>query len=414
MRRRATHRDRLVGFLAVGCGDATPVVTPTPRPSLDSGVATPAPTAPAPTSAGGPTTSPSGGAAQATPSPTPTTASDWTALRWSQPVTISATALPADILFWQGAYVAVGSDGTGGTDGTVAAAWTSPDFATWTPASLDGLPLKDAAIGWPVARPGGGLVSLGGHGRIRCGTGAGATCDPRPVAIWTSADGRWPAPAGPRPRSSRARRSRRSRRGPMASWPSATPAGPPGDLVLSGRHELTKEALPAGVFRHAEFSGLTAYRDRWVLTGLTDPVKPACCTGSDSKELKAAAWFSEDGRSWSRASVEPAAEETIFLPFAGSDGLAAGRIGWTWLSADGSSWRPDRARRVNQDRDRSANPFFDVRLIRSGPVKRSRMPSRSPRRFGWQASIPGTRVATAKHGRDFDPKGFIPKRHQPP
>ena len=36
------------------------------------------------------------------------------ALRWSQPVTISVTAVPADILFWQGAYVAVGSDGRPG------------------------------------------------------------------------------------------------------------------------------------------------------------------------------------------------------------------------------------------------------------------------------------------------------------
>lgn len=325
----------IVGVLAVGCGDSAPVVAPTPGPSLGSGVATSAPTAPAPSSGAGPSSSPSGSATQATLSPSPTPGSDWTALRWAQPVTISATALPADILFWQGAYVAVGSDGDR------AAAWTSPDFATWTPASLDGLPLKDTGIGWPIAGPGGGLVSLGVHGRLQCGTGAGATCDPLPVAIWTSEDGQsWHGRAAP----------------PAFKGAAITMvATGPGGIVAVGDTgwdhpaiwfsvdgaDWSKETLPAAMFRHAEFSGLTAYRDRWVLTGLTDPVKPACCTGSDSKELKAAAWFSEDGRSWSRASVEPAGEETIFFPFAGSGGLDAGGFGWIWLSADGSSWRPD-------------------------------------------------------------------------
>ena len=42
---------------------------------------------------------------------------------------------------------------------------------------MDGLPLKDAWIGYPVAGPR-GLIALGVHGRRRCDTGAGATCDP--------------------------------------------------------------------------------------------------------------------------------------------------------------------------------------------------------------------------------------------
>jgi hypothetical protein len=38
--------------------------------------------------------------------------------------------------------------------------------------------------------------------------------------------------------------------------------------------------------------------------------------------------------------VESAAHGTILDPFAGSGGLAAGGFDWTWLSADGRSWRP--------------------------------------------------------------------------
>ena len=251
-------------------------------------------------------------------------------------MSISATALPAGILFWQGAYVAVGSDRA------PAAAWTSPDFATWTRASVDGLPLADAGIGWPVAAPGGGLLSLGVHGRLHCGTGAGATCDPQPVAIWTSADGRsWHGRAAP---------------DVFAGATVAAVAAGPGGVVAVGDtgwdHPAiwfsadgaawSRESLPAPMFRHAEFSGLTLYRGRWVLTGLTDPVKPACCAGGTSKQLKAAAWYSGDGRSWSRASVGSAAESSIGASFAGSDGLVAngGGPGWNWLSVDGSSWRP--------------------------------------------------------------------------
>jgi hypothetical protein len=204
---------------------------------------------------------------------------------------------------------------------------------------VDGLPLADAAIGRPVAGPG-GLLSLGVHGRLHCGTGEGATCDPLPVAIWTSSDGRsWHGRAA------------------HAVFAGATIAGVavgPGGIVAVGDtgwdhpaiwfsadgQAWSRESLPAATFRHAQFSGLTLFHGRWVLTGQTDPNEPACCTGTPSKQLKAAAWYSDDGKDWSRASVEAPAHETIFDPFAGSGGLAAGGFDWTWLSVDGRSWRP--------------------------------------------------------------------------
>jgi hypothetical protein len=323
----------IVSALVVGCGDAAPVVTPTPEPSPAPSVATPAPTATVAPSDAAPTASPSGSPAPATPSPSPTLSTDWTALRWAQPVWLSAHATPPeDILLWQGAYLAVGSDRRR------AAAWTSPDFVTWTPASVDGLSLRDAWIGHPVVGPD-GLISLGVHGRLHCDAGEGATCDPQPIAIWTSSDGRsWHGRAAPR-----------VFKGATIAAVAAGPDGivavgdsgwdPPAIWFSPDGETWRRESLPAAMFRHAEFWGLTHFRDRWVLTGLTDPVKPECCTGSASKKLKAAAWFSADGRSWKRASVESPAQETIGFPFATSGGLASGGYKRNWVSADGSDWQ---------------------------------------------------------------------------
>jgi hypothetical protein len=333
MRARRLLALAIVGVIAVGCGDAAPIVVQTREPHLASGAATSEPTAPAPPSSVGPTASPSRGVAQATPSASPTSGPDRTALRWAKPASISADAYPGDILFWQGTYIAIGSDGN------KPATWTSPDLARWTRGSLEGFPLRDAGIGEPLEAPRGGLIALGVHGRLRCDVGEGATCDPRPIAIWTSADGRsWHGRAAPTVFA--------------GATIAAVAAGPGGILVVGdtgwdhpaawfsadGR-SWSRERLPAALFRHAEFQGLTAYRGRWVLTGLTDPEQVMCCTGSFHARLKAAAWYSADGRSWKRASVESAKQETMFFADASPGGLVSGGFDTDWVSADGRSWR---------------------------------------------------------------------------
>ena len=333
MRARRLIATAVVGALALGCGDSTsPVASPT-TPSI----VTAQPSGTARPSGEGPSASPSASSAQVTPRPSPSPATGWTALSWRKPARLPAGAFPVDVLLWRGAYVALG------TVGTRAAAWTSTDFATWTTASVDGLPLGDARIGLPAAAPG-GLVSLGVHGREHCTTGEGSTCDPVPVAVWMSADGRsWHGRAAP---------------AAFAGATVAAVAAGPGGIVAVGDtgwdHPAiwfsadgaawSRESLPAALFRHAVFHGLTLFRGRWVLTGATDPRKPTCCGGNSAKGLNAAAWFSADGRSWSRAGVESAADLWIDAPVAGSAGLVAWRpsddYDSNWLSSDGRSWRP--------------------------------------------------------------------------
>ena len=163
--------------------------------------------------------------------------------------------------------------------------------------------------------------------------------NPQPVAIWTSADGQaWHGRAAPR-----------TFKGATIA---AVAAGPDGIVAVGDTGwdhpaiwfsadgvSWRRESLPAAMFGHAEFWGLTLFRGRWVLTGATDPRRPTCCTGNSAKGLKAAAWFSADGRSWQRASVESPAQETIGFPFATSGGLASGGYRRNWVSADGSDWQ---------------------------------------------------------------------------
>ena len=327
MRARRLVAIAIVGVLAAGCGESAPVVVPSPEPSHASSIAT------APPSGAEPAASPSGAAAQATTSPSHTSAPDGTALRWAQPVTLPADAYLGDILFWRGAYVAIGSDGNR------AAAWTSPDLETWTPASVEGFPLAHAGIGQPVEAPGGGLIALGVHGRLHCQVGEGATCDPQPVAVWTSADGRsWHGRVAPKVFADATIRAVAAGPGGIVAVGDTGWDHPAAWFSPDGR-SWSRERLPVALFRHAEFQGLTAYKGRWVLTGLTDPEQVMCCTGSFHARLKAAAWYSADGRSWKRASVESAKQETMFFADAGPGGLVSGGFDTDWVSADGRSWR---------------------------------------------------------------------------
>ena len=299
------------------------------------------------------------------PTPVPTLTGEWTGLVWSDPVTPSFTVHLYDLLPWGDGYVAVGVVPDQGS-----ASFTSADGLHWTIEQRDfpGVPRHLVALGdellafMPeVLRP------------SPPGTIVGA---PPTTVIWRSTDGTTWAHVDSMSWE--------------AAWHEAIPAAVVGpypegwdqtqhDLplgvvdVASGSNGLvaignsfgdgamepiilhssdgmtwTSSVLPAGS-ESALLNSVVEHDGRFVITGATG-------VWTDPTTARPAAWYSDDGMSWTRASVDDGGigpgVGTEFGPlFAGTDGLltclghremAAG--GWRymleWVSTDGTSWAP--------------------------------------------------------------------------
>jgi hypothetical protein len=312
----------LVGLIVAACGSPPP--TPTPTPS-----ATPAATptsSPAPTSA----SSATGGA--------------WTGLRWEAPALTAPYVSISDVVAWRGGYVAVGQS-QNPKGGTQAAAWSSTDWRTWSRTLLDVSEASDSALS-RVLPVGSSLVAIGTSGVQHCAPpqGEGQVCDPLPIALWTSADGRaWQRAPTPTDLA-----------GVSLADVAAAPSGlvlvgdtgwdRPGIWVSADGVAWHRESLPPDVFAKAHFAGIVAAHGGWVLTGFTGGSKPVCCAGFSPKDTTPAAWFTSDGTSWHAASVDGAKEargDWMGRVFVGRDGLVAwgspdASNGWT--SPNGRHW----------------------------------------------------------------------------
>lgn len=274
---------------------------------------------------------------------------DWTSLSWGAPVMlpvpIGGAALPDSVAAWRGAYVVVGSmQEASGT--TAAAAWRSTDGATWQQTFVDD-PGQGHSNMLDVHVVAGVLVAVGTSGVDNCSApGEGQTCDPLPVAIWTSADGRsWHRVTTPT-----------SFDGAVVSDIAAGPGG----LLLVGDTgwdqpriwsspngiQWMRERMPANVFVGAHFQKVAAVGAGWVLVGSVGGGQSACCVNSGPTGGPAA-WYSEDGETWVRAGARAptTGRGALTTLSVGSGGLVAmedigGGAGGTirWTSTDGKSW----------------------------------------------------------------------------
>ena len=274
---------------------------------------------------------------------------DWTGLVWSAPTSVPESpgggAAPQTGAEWRGRYAVVGStQGSGGTG--AAAVWLSNDGTTWTQTFLDDPGKGHSSMQYVVAAAG-GLVGIGTSGVDHCtAPGEGMTCDPLPVAIWTSIDGRtWrhvPTPA--------------SFQGAAVT---DMAAGPSGILAIGdtgwdrpwiwsspdGR-QWTRESMPAAAFEGAHLRRVAAASDGWALVGSVGGRQPVCCAGGDPTG-RPAAWYSSDGTTWTRASTRTpvTGRGELGTLSVGSGGLVAmeavggaSRGSIQWISSDGRSW----------------------------------------------------------------------------
>jgi len=273
---------------------------------------------------------------------------DWTGLRWSAPSVLpgsaDGSALAGAIVPWQGGYVAVGSV-SGAT--SRAAAWLSPDGVTWSLTFTDDPGQGHSAIQF-VRVIGGVLVGIGTSGVDHCSApGEGMTCDPLPVAIWTSTDGRtW------------------TRRTTPSSFGGASVAdvasGPSDGMVIGDTGwdhpwiwtspdgaSWTREPMPAGVFAGAHLRRVAAWGSGWILVGSVGGLESRCCVNSGPTG-QPAAWYSSDGITWTRATTRTPVTgrgelETLDAGLAGlvameEVGGASSGSSILWTSTDGRTW----------------------------------------------------------------------------
>ncbi|HEX2765822.1 MAG TPA: hypothetical protein VHR55_04195 [Candidatus Limnocylindria bacterium] len=330
----------------IGQGSPSPTATvEEPSPSLEPSL-TPEPTPTAP-----PTP---------TVVPTPAPLAVWTGLVWSDPMTPSFTVHLVDVIAWGDGYVAVGTVET--EAGSAARILTSPDGLSWTVAfdpGADHWPQHIVVLGdeilafsqrWSPILPAGHVVGA-----------------PPDAFIWRSTDGEhWSAPeAWPTWRSE-----------PVAplppGWDEAqhpihlglvdVAAGPTGVVAIGNAYvdgglrpvvefsaDGTSWASPTdSMGRDVLLNAIVEHDGRYVVTG-------AVGVGPDPADATAAAWYSDDGLTWVRATIEPdevgltqgselgplwAAREGL-IACRGSREMAAG--GWHymdgWTSTDGATWR---------------------------------------------------------------------------
>jgi hypothetical protein len=306
---------------------SSPAITPSPSPS-------PSPTA-------SPFTPP-------TPPPSPSTpavglapSGPWSAVQWIDAGKLPLGPTEITIRGWSGGYVAFeqspGSDENGDNLPVVIHASASSDGVHWSaPTTLKTDFAGNLAISTIVEGPS-GLLALGYPYGDTCGG------PPTLTAMWTSPDGRsWARLAMPKAFS--------------GATVETIAGGGAGFIALGTKSDGTTQAiwtspdgrawtarrLPTVSSGTLALDGVTSFDDGFVLVGSV--LGEEGCGGA--AHVKAAAWFSVDGGSWTRAD----------LPGASSDpnaGLEVSRIGGqllatqslptsapshAWTSTDGKTW----------------------------------------------------------------------------
>lgn len=347
----------------------SPTVEPSPTP-------TPTPTVVPPT-------------ATSEPTPTPTPVAQWIGLDWSEPVTPAFTVHLYDVAPWGDGYVAVGEVDGDDRQGD-AAFLDSPNGVTWTVTNrltpgFARIPDQLVVLGQRLlafSRPDTRTLPLGnafGH------------------LVWSSTDGKtWAPVESPSWREAWAGLIL----GPMPAGWDVTQHEPVTGLVdvVGGPHGLvaignafadgvmepiilhstngeawTAAGLPAGS-ESPLLNSVVERSGRYVITGATG-------IGADPSAAVAAAWYSDDGVTWVRATIEPGdprleagaefgplwASDGGLLTCSGSREMTAG--GWRymtgWVSSDGAKWQLAPLTGAHVGCDWSASD--GVRIVSLGP-----------------------------------------------
>jgi hypothetical protein len=270
-----------------------------------------------------------------------------TGLRWSAPFTFQdATSIDA-VVDWKGKLIAAGR--VPSATNQDAAIWESSDAgATWTRLDTGATTFADSGVSGIVKTPS-GLLAWGRAGEPVCtGQGAGTTCGPFPVMLWTSADGAaW------------------KRITDLATFKGATIADmalSPQGLVAVGDTGWTEPAiwasstgaawqrlsLSSATFKDAHFWSIRVSASGYFLAGGVGNTEPVSGGAAAPDTGAAAAWWSLDGRAWTKGTVNRAdgIGSSLGSIYVGSGGFVAvgsasgSKTTTAWSSVDGRAWQP--------------------------------------------------------------------------
>lgn len=327
----------LVGASAFACTTATASLSERPMSPSASPSVVPLPSVTPTTLTGRPTAS----------SATSHSNGTWTGLSWSAPSAFPDASSIDDIVAWNGKLVAAGEIQNGANQD--AAIWNSSDGGTtWTRLDNDATTFADSQIANLVATPS-GLVAWGWVGQPVCtGQGEGTTCGPTPIMLWATPDGAsWKRVAD------------------VSTFKGATIAGVtvgPQGLVAVGDTGWEEPAiwvsatgavwqrltLPSATFKDAHFSDVRSTASGYVLAGGTGNSAPTSGGALLPDTGSAAVWWSPDGRTWAKGTVDrtDGVGTSLGSIHLGASGMVAvgsatgGKSATAWISTDGRTWQP--------------------------------------------------------------------------
>jgi hypothetical protein len=363
-----------------------------------------------------------------TPEPTPEPVAVWTGLTWSDPVTPSFVVHVYDLLPWGDAYVAVGAVEVDATR-SEAAFMTSPDGLNWVvteqhDAGIDRYPRHLVALGDELLAFSNRATTEG----LNLGAPPGSAY--YGALIWSSTDGgsTWSRIDSP----SWEQAWTDARVGLMPDgWDNTQyeitsglvdVASDADGLVAIGNSYGDNELIPV-VLSSADgrtwsptnlpadspsalLEAVVAFDGGFVIVGAVD-------AGPRVDTAMAAAWVSEDARSWTGTTVEvgPIGGNEFGRVLAGADGLVAWaglreghtgpRFTGSWASPDGLTWSPAPAPNDLMAAD-------GVRVVALGPTAHGEDPNLWPGISEAWASTDGaswTEITVASELNDF-PEGM--------
>ena len=307
-----------------------------------------------------------------TPIVTPTRSPNgdaWGGLSWSAPSEITDATNFSTVIAWNGGYIAAGLANPPNSPGL----WRSSDGTTWTRLQLDpsvfaqsvpsGLS-GDVQSGMDgLVQTPSGLLAWGRAGTPTCGNeGESQKCYIVPSMIWTSPDGTdWKqadmsafAGAGIQGVAVGAHGLVAVGNTGSIDNTGSMPATTPVIWVSETGSTWQRLSLPAD-FKDSYLSTVQATAQGYVLGGeFAGGYVQIAGGGWTAVNPVAAAWWSADGLTWTKASVQPVdnRKTNIRSIWVGADGLIAVGYSWSggpgvevdgataaWASTDGRSWR---------------------------------------------------------------------------